>query len=121
MVIPDPSKGRGFIFLIINEILMENIINIIITTGLPAILAYLAGSWKRNRQNEASYIKNLNQSMEAYSKVIQQMEKRYDTEIKKLEKRIEDYEERIREYEVHIDNLQRRIKELENELNSSGI
>lgn len=100
---------------------MEEIVNILITTALPALLAFIAGSWKRNRQNESAYIKNLNISLESYKKIISEMENRYDLEIKKLEKRICDYEKRIDEYEEEIQQLQKRIKELENELNNQPI
>ena len=120
MVIP-LTKRRGIIFSYKQEKNMDEILNLIITTGIPSVLAFFAGSWKRNRQNESAYINNLNKSLESYSLVISEMEKRYDTEIRKLEKRICDYEKRIDEYELEIALLRSRIKELENELNHETI
>jgi hypothetical protein len=100
---------------------MDEILNLIITTGIPSVLAFFAGTWKRNRANESAYINNLNKSLESYSLVISEMEKRYEAELRKLEKRVCDYERRIDEYEEEISVLRMRIKELENELNYKAV
>lgn len=86
---------------------MDNIIELLIGTALPTIIGFVVGHYKRNRDNEAMYITNLNAAMESYNKLFDDLTKRYDEEIKSLTDKLELYEKTIHQ-------LEQKIKELEN-------
>lgn len=97
----------AFLYLLYIYYRMENIIELLIGTALPTIIGFVVGHYKRNRDNEAMYITNLNAAMESYNKLFDDLTKRYDEEIKSLTDKLELYERTINQ-------LEQKIKELEN-------
>lgn len=85
---------------------MEHIFELLLTTALPTIIGFVVGHYKRNRDNEALYIQNLNSAMETYNNLFDDLTKRYDEEIKQLT-------EKLDLYETTIEQLKQKIKELE--------
>lgn len=73
---------------------------------LTTLLGYVGGNYIRKKDEEALYIKNLNQSLVAYSQVINEMKLRYDEEIKRLTDKVEKYEKIIDELKDKIDLLE---------------
>jgi hypothetical protein len=73
---------------------------------LTTLLGYVGGNYIRKKDEEALYIKNLNQSLIAYSQVINEMKLRYDEEIKRLTDKVERYEKIIDELKDKIDLLE---------------
>ncbi len=73
---------------------------------LTTLLGYVGGNYIRKKDEEALYIKNLNQSLVAYSQVINEMKLRYDEEIKRLTDKVERYEKIIDELKDKIDLLE---------------
>lgn len=97
----------AFLYLLYIYYRMENIIELLIGTALPTIIGFVVGHYKRNRDNEAMYITNLNAAMESYNKLFDDLTKRYDEEIKSLTDKLELYERTIHQ-------LEQKIKQLEN-------
>lgn len=104
------KKGTKSAFFIFNRYLyiMEHIVELLLTTALPTIIGFVVGHYKRNRDNEALYIQNLNAAMEAYNRLFEDLTKRYDEEIVQLTKKLDLYEQTIEE-------LKHKIRELEND------
>lgn len=73
---------------------------------LTTLLGYVGGNYIRKKDEESLYIKNLNQSLVAYSQVINEMKLRYDEEIKRLTDKVEKYEKIIDELKDKIDLLE---------------
>ena len=85
---------------------MENYMTYILPV-LTTLLGYWGGNYKRNKNEEALYITNLNESLKAYNQVILDMKERYDEEIKRLTEKCERYEKMIQELKDKIDELDR--------------
>lgn len=82
---------------------------IIIVGAVPTILGFIAGSYKRDKHNESLYIKNLNESLLSYRKIVDEIEQKYDAQINRMS-------EKLTQYEEEIIILRQRVKELEEEL-----
>lgn len=78
-----------------------------IIASLTTILGYLGGNYKRKRNDESLYIKNLNESLKSYNQVILDMKQRYDEELKRLTEKCERYEMMISELKDKIDILEK--------------
>ena len=84
---------------------MEQILAFVIPI-LTTLLGYLGGNYKRKKNEEALYIKNLNESLKAYNQVIIDMRERYDEELLRLTQKCERYEAMIQELKDKIDLLE---------------
>ena len=84
---------------------MENYIGYLLPV-LTTLLGYWGGNYKRRKNEEALYIKNLNESLKSYNQVILDMRERYDEELKRLEMKCERYEKMIQELKDKIDLLE---------------
>ena len=74
---------------------------------LTTLLGYWGGNYKRKRNDESLYIRNLNESLKSYNQVILDMRERYDEEIKRLTEKCEGYEKMIKELKDKIDLLEK--------------
>ena len=84
---------------------MEQILAFVIPI-LTTLLGYLGGNYKRKKNEESLYIKNLNDSLKAYNQVIIDMRERYDEELLRLTQKCERYEAMIQELKDKIDLLE---------------
>lgn len=85
------------------------VFELVIVSVVPTLLGFFAGSYKRDKHNESLYIKNLNEGLASYRKIVDEIEQKYDAQIEKMS-------QRLLEYEQEIETLRGRIKELELEL-----
>jgi flagellar capping protein FliD len=85
------------------------IIELIVIGVVPTLMGFFAGNYKRNKHNESLYIKNLNEAMSSYRKIVDEIELKYDAQINRMA-------EKLTQYEAEIIVLRNRVKELEQEL-----